>query len=295
MNPTRAAQAATRHASSQCPRAAAAPPLAPRRGYISPRVLEVLRPTPAGRAGLQAFRFQGYGLCHPNSARMTQRAIEVLLAAGHARRNPLLAFMARILPNEGLAEMSDPVTSGALMILGVHHGPLQLVTYHGLQAGQGDDKYRDFHAVVKLASFDHGGRQVALLLDGNDRQSNPAVHALRAWMRADDDRREPGQLDNQQLQAVDARMRATHPATPCVFQAAFRLVDLAQFLEASHRTSPPWANGDPGMKMRAPMLPPAAVDALRKALDEDPGQVETFATPDLSQRRPHPGWRTPII
>ncbi len=296
MTPSCIARAAFRHGPSLAPAlapvlartASSGPGSTTRRGYISDRVLEVLRPTPAGRAGLQALRFQPYAHCFPNTTAMTGRAMEVLLAGGDGHRNRLVAWLAsQMLPNQGLAQMNPPVTAAALATLNARHGPLQLVTYHGLQPGQGGDAYRDFHAVVKLASFDHGGRQVALLLDGNDRQSNPAMHALRTWMRADGDARDPGQLDNPQLQAVDARMRADRPGGPSLFQAAFRLVDLEQMLAASHATSPPFANGDPGMKMRAPMLPPAAVDALRQALDEDPGQVETFATPGLS-RRPAP-------
>lgn len=302
MNPMPAARAAGRHApaastpastwirasartGAAAARRAGAPPTAPSRSYISPRVLEILRHTPAGRAGLQAFQFQAVGMCHPNTARMTVRAVEVLVAGGDAHRNRLVAYLARMLPNLGLAEMNPPVTPSSLANMNRRHGPLQLVTHHGLQPGQGDDAYRDFHAVVKLAGFEHRGRQVALLLDGNDRQSNPATQALRDWMRASDDRRDLGQLDNAQLQALDACMRDHHREQPSVFQAAFRLVDLEQMVAASLVTGPPQANGDPGLKVLRPLLPAAAVDALREAVDEDPKLVEGFAPPHASQTR----------
>ncbi|MEY4710771.1 MAG: hypothetical protein RIS88_221 [Pseudomonadota bacterium] len=268
-----------------------------RRPYISQRVLDILRPTPLGAAAISSFRFQSFASCLENSDQMTQTVTQRLVTQGLLARehsgpaSSLVPIPARA-PGANL-DLERVQRTQAL------HGPLQLETRHTLAPGQGGDLYDHFHAAVLLATFEREGRTIGLLLDGNDRQLNPAVMAFAHWALATRGMRLPSQFETADFQAYNAQRRRDTLAQPDLYQAAFRLVDLGEMLSVSQRDPHakqvlPLSDGsvlewpmrqtvlraDTGVRVVRPLLPPETGQALRDALGDEPRAVERFPISD---------------
>lgn len=282
--------------------AAHSPPLATkshtRRTYISQRVLEILRPTPLGAAAISCFRFQSFASCHENSFQMTMGVTHRLVTQGLMTRDPKGPLATLVKMSERTPDV--PVDVEAVRCAQALHGPAQLETRHTLAPGQGGELYDHFHSTVLLATFEREGRTLGLLLDGNDRQSNPAVMAFARWALRTAGMRMPSQFGPADFQAFNAqrRLSPSADAEPDLHQAAFRLVDLAEMLTVSQRDPQekqvvPMHDGsvvelpmratamrvDPGARVKQPLLAPATADELRDALRQEPGAVERFAMP----------------
>ncbi|MBL0418863.1 hypothetical protein JI739_00750 [Ramlibacter sp. AW1] len=254
----------------------AAPLRNPRRGYVGEPVLRALEGTPIGLASRKAFRIQRFADCVHNTTRMTGQMVESL--ATMKQLGCVRTAWLRPHPHF-LTELGEAPTAERLEQLGTLRGPLQLVSFHGLQPGQGEQDYRHIHAVVQVATLRHGGRTLGVLLDGNNYQSNPAIQALADLRKAEAGWRRLPDLDEADLLAADRAIQARRPGAPRVHQLAYRLVDLAQMLAASTSTAPALVRFNPGWEMVRPALSPHAADQLRAAVDADPSQVESFAPP----------------
>ncbi len=259
----------------------------PRRGYVSPRVLEVLANTPVGRASLKAFQFQPFALCDSHSRVLTRRVVAGLATQGTVKSSAL-TYLRRTLgfePTPTDSKLHLDATDVRQLI--ARRGPVQLVSHRGLQPGQGDDTYRGFHAVVALAAFDHGGRTIGLLLDGNDLQTNPVMSKLKSAQAKGEISGDLDDLDSDQLHALDSKWRQEGPDAPRLFQSAFRLVDLQEMLDASSAIWPAMARALPSVEAHAPLLSVAAERALGEEIDRAAVLLEHF-TPAASAAAPTP-------
>ncbi len=273
-------------------------PRIPHRTFISRRVLEILRPTALGDAAIRSFRFQKPASCHENCFQMTLAVNQRLVTRGlMARRQPQQAPTLVRMPQEPATASAPPLDVGTVRRVQDLHGPVQLETRHTLRHGQGGELYENFHATVVLATFERESRTVALLLDGNDHQVNPAVLAFAHWALRTVGMRWPSQFGPADFQDYNAqrRLAPAADAEPDLHQAAFRLVDLGEMLAVSQRNPhekqslampdgsvvqipyrPTGLYADPGVSVQQPLLAPETEEALRTALREEPGAVERF-------------------
>lgn len=167
------------------------------------------------------------------------------------------------------------------------HGPVTITPHGALPPDQGGEDYAEHHALLVLQTFMHGGRHIAVVLDGNNRQQNEIMdavrqHAAELGLQAED-------LSVSELRDAQRLL----PAHLQIDQLPFRLIDLDSLLEASARrhVERAQATGSSTRLAKEPFpdtvrwvsnarvvanpLPPAAADALH-ALCDEPGAVERF-------------------
>jgi hypothetical protein len=227
---------------------------------------------------------------------MTQAITQRLVTQGLLKREPAgLGASLTPIPTRAPAAALDLEQVRRAQSL---HGPLQLETRHTLAHGQGGELYDHFHATVLLATFEREGRTIGLLLDGNDRQVNPAVMAFAHWALATGGMRLPSQFTASDFQTYNAQRRQDTLAQPDLYQAAFRLVDLGEMLAVSQhdpqaKQTLPLSDGsvlawplrptglraDTGVRVVRPLLAPDTGQALRDALCDEPRAVERFPLP----------------
>ena len=194
--------------------------------YVTAEFIERTRQIPALRAVRQVFGIQRFGQCIPHTEAMLHSPCGELEAAGLVSR-PKPSLVGRL-----VTELLIPHDTRRLPLAvertgrGIHGansrcGPLQLLTLSTLQTGQGRETYGEFHATLLVASWEHKGRHLGVLADGNDLQSNPVMLALREWQRAAGDTRSLDQLKHVDFEAFNR----AHPHLD-IQQAALRIVDL---------------------------------------------------------------------
>lgn len=274
------------------------PALAPSRSYISREALRALDASPAGRAGRAAFRFQDSQDSISAAFDMTRRALDAAAGEGivqqPARKTGLLSRLATALGGSGLSTSKATVSAEAIMALNERHGPVQVILHDMLQPGQGAQSHPRMHSAVVLASYMDNGKRIGVLVDSNHDQANAVMKELRGWMKDAGDTRRLGELGPDDFAAFDkARGAATGLA---LHQAAFRLVDLDQMVDAAkaalERTAirtplggeggsfvpylPNMIDYDRSARATAPMLPEPARSDLVQATRHDPSLVEQF-------------------
>lgn len=285
-----------------CPLSAVARPAPAARPYITRSALAVLRETRIGQVAQEAFRFQRHGRCWENVTTMTHDVIDGLRARGLLKRNPALTWLARrVLPDEGLAPLGRTPTLQDLRRIQDCHGAVHLSSSNTLQPGQGEDVYQTFHSNVLLAVVPMQGCTVGLLLEGNDRQDNPATQLLHRTRRDLGDDRPLHMLSPRDLKAVTDLAREQLGSGVDVMQAAFRFVDMDQFLRASARSQPAHVMVDPAGRrfVDQTFLADREVRLLQQAMQEDPSLVESFPGHDAGPLPPKPtsspAWLPPVL
>lgn len=219
---------------------------APARRLVDLATYQVLDATPAGQAVRRAFRFQRPADCvaHHETLRdelaqslEEQGAVQVTPRPVTQRHARLPGLLGRWIPAPRLTCIRHPAAASQLHALCERHGPLHLVL-HGLAERRGEDPtYRTHHSAVLMATLNHGGRVLGLLVDGNDRQRNAPVQLLRLLAAA---RGEPRLLSEwtpaelaESSRFVMAGACPGDPPLPAVHQAAWRIVDLQQALDVA--------------------------------------------------------------
>lgn len=225
-----------------------------RRSYVRASVFDAISELPAARAAREVFAFlpPGAGITHTTG--LLHRIIDRLEKEGRVERKlprPLFQRVARAISAtslEGLVSMGPAPDGKTLHRASRLNGPLQLLSFAGLQPGRGNDAHSRLHATVLLASFEHKGRHIGILLDGNDPQDNPVALALQRWLDRSDDARALHELSGDDLEAFN---RDHHDFD--VYQCAFRLVDLDAMVEAGHAQAAIRNSLEPAFTERNPL------------------------------------------
>ncbi|MEJ7929976.1 hypothetical protein WG922_08330 [Ramlibacter sp. AN1015] len=192
-----------------------------RRGYVSRATLAALEGTPAGRAGIAAFRFQATANCVHDAGVAHERALQHLIDEGVLTRPPIPGLLRGMLLRVGPAASPAPHTAADFAAAVDRRGPAQLILHGILAPDQGGDVYTAHHSVVLLAA----ARQLGLLLDGNNLQRNPVMDALHAWRAPRGDSRPLHLLGPDDFAEFDRSPQAHHAGVR-LHQAAFAVVDL---------------------------------------------------------------------
>jgi hypothetical protein len=250
--------------------------------------LRLLQATRVGRTFSEVFAFQAPGHCVQNQLHHYDRAVERMIDDKRLVRDgrlPKGAREVRSLPGGGVvAPGQDPadLSAEALLEMNARHGPLRLTLNGIVPPGHGDDVYVGHHAVVLAASFkDDSGRVLGLVVDGNDRQQNAAVQAIRDWQQARGDTRALSALGAEDLDAVNADLRRRGVALD-VRQAGFRVVDLAKFkgvqVTGLHGRdgAPPSVSHDGDLRVIGDWLSAQEVTQLRAGVASGQLPVENF-------------------
>lgn len=283
----------------------------PRRPFVSVSLLRVLERVPALCTARNAFSFQAFAECLPHTSEMLERTVGQLAKDGVIERSPPspLRRSIRVL---GRSELPKIALLGIARDAKVLHeknaaaGPLQLIGPGSLQPGQGEREYAQFHSTMLVASLHHRGREIGILVDGNDQQDNPTLRALRAWQKQSGDTRSLDQLSVADFEAFNQ----AHPDLD-LYQCAFRVVDLADMLASSERASTrsSFTLGDesspffpvsfddsttvlafPETEVLKPLIAPDHAQALEAALQAEPGSIERFPEKQGDPRaRRYPG------
>lgn len=183
-------------------------PCPPHRGFTQLAILRLLDATPVGQASRQTIRFQQDCDCVSNTQRMQEDLQAALMAQGILQRPESIerlpwAKLQQWMFGAANRRVELAKESRRLIELNARHGPLALVLHGAIPQGQGEGVYQNHHAVVLLATWCCGDRPLGLLLDGNDRQQNPAIEAIRAWQRASGDQRPLQELGPQDLEQIN--------------------------------------------------------------------------------------------
>lgn len=276
-------------------------PCPPHRGFTQLAILRLLDATPVGQASRQTIRFQQDCDCVSNTQRMQEDLQAALMAQGVLQRPESIerlpwAKLQQWMFGAANRRVELAKESRRLIELNARHGPLALVLHGAIPQGQGEGVYQNHHAVVLLATWCCGDRPLGLLLDGNDRQQNPAIEAIRAWQRASGDQRPLQELGPQDLEQINDALAAQQvdasDASLDLFQFAYRVVDLDTMLQRAQahyqaalqsaqgallEPVEPYPNSvsyDPGCLLRTALLSPTLVESLNAAIEQDACLVE---------------------
>ncbi len=284
------------------------------RTLVSTKTMSVLRQLPWVKAAADRYLLQPPAQCVDHTDRLQDLLIRSLCTQGHLQLTPSPDEAAggaapleegderwRIRPyaaptpfpcteDDRLAprvEVKRHPDAAFIADLIATHGPVTITPHGALAPDQGGEDYTEHHALLVLQTFMHGGRHIAVVLDGNNRQQNEIMDAVRQHaadlgLRAED-------LSVSELRDAQRLL----PAHLQIDQLPFRLIDLDGLLEVSARQhadrNQATGSGTPSAKQPYPdtvrwvsnarvvgnPLPPAAADALH-ALCDEPGAVERF-------------------
>lgn len=271
------------------------------RAYVSDEALGHLRKVRIGEAAVQAYSLQRPHRCWDNTASMHRRIVDRLVDQQVLTRHPLQSWLRPFDPDQGLKKI-DAVKSAknpeGVLTLDIvkscldERGVIHLTGFNALQPGQGGEGYTDFHSCVLLGIFnDAGGRPVGLVVDGNDRQDNPAMRELRRLMTAQGDTRPLSALQAKDFEhyarlAFERQGNGEDPR-----QMAFRFVRIDDWLAAGQAAQPLVLAVDAGTT-RLPSAPKVISDpeALRvtQLLRDDPSLVEPSTPPKQPPAKPAP-------
>ncbi len=165
------------------------------RSIVSMPTLQALKRMPWFPVAVSAFRIQEQGACVDNAESTQEQLLTDLY-----RRNQIDAQLPvpdgkvaqtvqRLQQKTGLGKpryeptmqtMLDPGAEDIARLV-KEHGPVSVSMASALGPQQGAETYTSHHAMVVLCTFQHEGRHVAVVLDGNDLQSNPLMVKARAY------------------------------------------------------------------------------------------------------------------
>lgn len=260
------------------------------RHFVSREALRLIRSTPVGEAALSAFQFQQGALCEANSRRMQWVLTSILVGKG-------VAWRPEFDTGSDATSLAPIGSTEDLLKVNAKFGPLVLTLFKALQPDQGADIYTRHHCVVLLCSFEHKGKKLGLLLDGNDLQCNPVMVRLQQWLKDEGKGRRLADLSSKELTQIGRSWASASNNEPDLHQTAFRLVDLEHMVQRSQadKTTQPtprwweWLIGTPTqtdmrwatyyMGLQPPMSA-EAIEELKSLIDENPSLVEPVMPPE---------------
>lgn len=275
------------------------------RRFVDNSVFNVVCQSKVGRIGARILTIQVLGQCEMNVRRMFKVAIPALVADGVLRKPHQAPVEERphrywlldlLLGDEDAKQLvwnSEGATFENIVRLNQMHGPVGLRMQAMLSSEQGGKEYENYHCALLLGVLERGGEIIGVLLDGNDKQRNAAMSAIRDHMDRHGDTRELFELTPENLDQITEERCAHSDSKLDVRQLGLRLVDLKGLVKASEKTmehrltcispdspvGPPLPNAvfcDEQAEVAEPLLPQEVRDALIALIDEDPTRVERF-------------------
>jgi hypothetical protein len=251
------------------------------RSFIDDRMLEAIKRTPSGYASIDAFRIQGPNDCVGNSARMqasikdklvAERVLEKAQKEATARAWMKLWGMGACAKEQQRIEFP---TVDQIVELCASHPPVFMCMQALIPEEQGRYGYPLHHAAVMLFTFKVDGEDIAVVLDGNHLQSNPAMTEIENYLHDLGGDRTPASLTEQDWANINERIRRKRAKDGLgtlkdVKQMGYRFLHLPTLVAASNDKY--W-----GLKTN-PLLRALAYDKTEHDSQYQPNYVEADTT-----------------